>query len=193
MPAQQSACFWRQGLCSTPSTAALDARALRDAMTGAFGATDSEGAWVWKDAYEAREVALLLFLRRHLPAMRARAGSDAQLLRMLGKLAALTPTHTRRSEESQQLQQFSTPVELGFIASLAASITPADLVLEPSAGTGQLAIFAELQGAALALNEIAQTRADLLGLLFPLAPARASTPSRSTTISRPRCAQPSSS
>ena len=150
--------------------AALDARTLREAMTGAFGATDSEGAWVWKDAYEACEAAQLLFLRRHFPAMRARAGSDAQLLRMLGRLTARTPTHTRRSEESQQLQQFSTPLELGFIAALAASITPADLVLEPSAGTGQLAIFAELEGAALALNEIAGTRADLLGLLFPRAP-----------------------
>jgi hypothetical protein len=40
-------------------------------------------------------------------------------------------------------------------------------VLEPSAGTGQLAIFAELHGAAHALNEIAETRAGLLSLLFP--------------------------
>jgi predicted RNA methylase len=139
-------------------------------MTEAFGATDSECAWVWKDAYEACEAALLLFLRRHFPAMRSRARSNAQLLGMLGKLTARTPTHTRRSEESQQLQQFSTPIELGFIASLAACMSPADLVLEPSAGTGQLAVFAELHGAGLALNEIAGTRADLLGLLFPGAP-----------------------
>jgi predicted RNA methylase len=122
---------------------------------------------VWKDAYEACEAAQLLFLRRHFTAMRGRAGSNARLLEMLGKLAALTPTHTRRSEESQQLQQFSTPIELGFIAGLAASMTPTDLVLEPSAGTGQLAMFAEIQGASLALNEIAETRADLLSLLFP--------------------------
>jgi hypothetical protein len=147
--------------------APLDARTLRDAMTEAFGATDSEGAWLWKDAYEACEAALLLFLRRHLKAMRARAGSNARLLEMLGRLTALTPTHTRRSEESQQLQQFSTPIEFGFIASIAAGITPADRALEPSAGTGQLAVFAELQGATLALNEIAETRADLLSLLFP--------------------------
>ena len=146
------------------------ARTLRGAMTEAFGATDSEGAWIWKDAYEACEAAQLLFLRRHLNAMRAHAGSNARLLDLLGRLAALTPTHTRRSEESHQLQQFSTPVALGFIASLAAGITADDLVLEPSAGTGQLAIFAALQGASLALNEIAGTRADLLSLLFPGAP-----------------------
>ena len=45
-------------------------------------------------------------------------------------------------------------------------LTPADIVLEPSAGTGLLAIFAELAGARLVLNEIADTRAGLLGRLF---------------------------
>ncbi len=73
----------------------------------------------------------------------------------------------RRSEESQALQQFSTPIGLAHVAAVAAAITPADLVLEPSAGTGLLAICAELAGARLALNELADTRADLLGRLFP--------------------------
>src|SRR5438105_1128934 len=44
--------------------------------------------------------------------------------------------------------------------------TAADFVLEPSAGTGLLAIFAELAKARLALNEIADTRAGLLSRLF---------------------------
>jgi predicted RNA methylase len=98
--------------------------------------------------------------------MRSRAGSSAALLAMLAKIAALVPSHTRRSEESQALQQFSTPITLGLAASSAAAIAPADLVLEPSAGTGLLAIFAELEGGNLALNELAGTRADLLGHLF---------------------------
>ena len=78
----------------------------------------------------------------------------------------MLPSHTRRSEESQALQQFSTPLALGLVASAAAAITPADLVLEPSAGTGLLAIFAELAGGHLVLNELAATRAGLLGQLF---------------------------
>src|SRR6202022_4688397 len=69
-------------------------------------------------------------------------------------------------EESQQLQQFSTPITLGFVAAEAVALTPADLVLEPSAGTGLLAIFAELAKARLVLNEIAETRAGLLARLF---------------------------
>jgi len=43
-------------------------------------------------------------------------------------------------------------------------------VLEPSAGTGLLAIFAELAGARLSLNEFAETRGALLEALFPATP-----------------------
>ncbi len=125
---------------------AVDPRALREAMTSAFGGSDAEGLWAWKDAYEACEVAQLLFLRRFGPAMRAR--SAPAKLAMLGKVAALLPTHTRRSEESQALQQFSTPIPLGFVAATAAAITADDVVLEPSAGTGLLAVFAELASVA---------------------------------------------
>jgi N12 class adenine-specific DNA methylase/predicted RNA methylase len=146
---------------------AIDARALRAAMIASFGASDAEGAWDWKAAYEACEAAQVLFLRKFGRAMRERAASPARFLAMLTKLAALLPSHTRRSEESQALQQFSTPIALGFVASSAAAITADDLVLEPSAGTGLLAIHTELAGAGLILNEIAGIRADLLDRLFP--------------------------
>ena len=89
---------------------------------------------------------------------------------MLAKVASLLPTHTRRSEESQALQQFSTPIPLGLAASVAAAITPADRVLEPSAGTGLLAILAEIAGGALVLNELAETRAGLLATSFRPSP-----------------------
>jgi predicted RNA methylase len=145
---------------------AIDARALRTAMIASFGASDAEGAWDWKSAYDACEAAQILFLRKFGPAMRERAASPSRFLAMLTKLAALLPSHTRRSEESQALQQFSTPIGLGFVAGMAATITPADVVLEPSAGTGLLAIHAELAGGSLVLNEIAETRADLLDRLF---------------------------
>ena len=145
----------------------IDAVILRAAMERAFGGSDAAGIWDWKTAYDACEAATILFLRKFGPAIRARAASPAAELSLLGKVAALLPTHTRRSEESQALQQFSTPPALGFVAASAAAISPADLVLEPSAGTGLLAIFAELAGSGLAVNELAETRAALLGKLFP--------------------------
>src|SRR5260370_195793 len=146
---------------------AIDARALRAAMIASFGASDAEGAWDWKTAYEACEAAQILFLRKFGPAMRERAGSPSRFLAMLTKLATLVPSHTRRSAESRALQQFSTPIGLGFAACTAAAITPADLVLEPSSGTGLPALHAELARARLVLNEIADTRAALRDRLFP--------------------------
>ncbi|KAF0123455.1 MAG: putative methylase/helicase, partial [Methylocystaceae bacterium] len=149
----------------------IDAPALRVAMEGAFGASDAQGAWSWKDAYEALEAAQVLFLRRFGPAMVARSANDpARILAMIKKIGALLPSATRRSEESEALQQFSTPLEFAYVASLAAGIGAGDVVLEPSAGTGMLAIHAELAGAKLILNEWGETRADLLKLLFPQAP-----------------------
>ena len=92
---------------------ALDAATLRAAMTRAHGASDAEGAWVWKDAYEAAEAAVVLFLKRYGRAMRRRAGAGAEgpsrMLAMLDAVAALEPSHTKRSEAQVRLQQFSTP------------------------------------------------------------------------------------
>src|ERR1700752_4484816 len=145
---------------------AIDTRSLRSAMETAFCGSDAQGVWVWKDAYDALEAAQIMFLRKFGIAMRTRAGSAAAMLEMLTRLAGRLPSQTRRFEESEHFQQFSTPIALGFAAAEAAAMTPSDLVLEPSAGTGLLAIFAELAKARLALNEIADTRAGLLARLF---------------------------
>ena len=145
----------------------IDALRLRLEMERAFGGFDADGAWDWKLAYEAGEVALVLFLRKFGRALLARAGSPVALLPILAKVTGLLPTHTRRSEEMERFQQFSTPLPMGLATLAAARIDPRDLVLEPSAGTGLLAILAEIAGGGLALNELDDTRADLLRLLFP--------------------------
>ena len=145
----------------------VDAVILRTAMEHAFGGSDTSGAWDWKTGYDACEAATVLFLRKYGKPLFRKAGSTAAALPQLVKLASLLPTHTRRSEESQALQQFSTPIPLGLAALCAAAIAPGDRVLEPSAGTGLLAILAEIAGGALILNELADIRADLLAHLFP--------------------------
>ncbi|MER9791730.1 strawberry notch family protein [Mesorhizobium sp. M0213] len=143
---------------------------LRTTMTTSFGGSDAQGCWVWKDAYEALEVAQVLFLRRFGPAILSRSATPRARLAMIKRIADLLPTHTRRSDESQAMQQLSTPLPLAFVTAHAAAIASCDLVLEPSAGTGLLAVHAEISRASLTLNELAATRADLLGLLFPRFP-----------------------
>ena len=137
--------------------AVLKSGIIRQAMDNAFAGTDAAGAWIWKDAYEAAEVAAVLCLK---------GGRVPLDLHHISKLAMLEPSQTRRSAEQVRLQQFSTPLPYAFAAATAAQIGPADVVLEPSAGLGALAVMAS-GAATLHLNEIADTRADLLQRAFP--------------------------
>lgn len=145
----------------------VDAGFLRKAMEEAHGGSDAQGLWDWKSAYDACEAALVLFLDQHGPGMLRRAGGPEAMLPMLERLAKLLPTQTRRSEESQLRQQFSTPLPLSLACAAAADLQSSDVVLEPSAGTGLLAIHARIAGARLILNELADSRRHLLQGLFP--------------------------
>ncbi|GHC97217.1 strawberry notch family protein [Novosphingobium pokkalii] len=145
----------------------LGARDLRSALTRTFGGTDAQGHWDWKTAYDACECAMVLFLRKYAAVLQSRPA--AEQLALVERVARLLPTHTRRSESGLALQQFSTPPSLALVAARAAAIERDDVVLEPSAGTGMLAVHAERSARALVLNELAEVRAQLLTGLFPQA------------------------
>ena len=148
----------------------IETSILRNAMEDAFGADDTSGQWVWKDAYNACEAAQILLLTKFGSALIKRATSPQNLIGIYTKIASLSPSHTRRSETSQKLQQFSTPLPLAAVAAHAAGLHRGDVVLEPSAGTGLLAIHASLAGStSLHLNELDPLRAALLERLFPAA------------------------
>jgi hypothetical protein len=148
---------------------ALDRRLVAGVMTTSFGGSDTEGVWLWRDAYDAVEAAMVLQLRRLAPQIGRLEDAPAEIVALLANLADLGLTHTRRSEEQVALDQFSTPPQLGALAVLAAQVRSGDQVLEPSAGTGLLAILAEACGAELAVNELAAGRAAILAGLFPAA------------------------
>ncbi|MBI1200357.1 MAG: methylase [Phenylobacterium sp.] len=143
----------------------LDRRMVSAILTTAFGATDAEGGWDWRDAYDAVEAALVLQVRRLGTARLAEAPADG--VADLAALSGLGLTHTRRSEEQLALDQFSTPAPLAGLLALAAKVGPGDRVLEPSAGVGMVAVVAEACGASLSLNELSGARAGLLDGLFP--------------------------
>ena len=150
----------------------LDRKLVAGVMTTAFGASDADGAWSWRDAYDAIECATVLQIRRLAPQVGRLEDSPAEIAALLGAVSALGLTHSRRSEEQAALDQFSTPPQLAALAVLAAQVRPGDTVLEPSAGTGLMAVVAEACGGDLTLNEIAPARAALLDGLFPLAARR---------------------
>jgi len=145
----------------------ISPKALQEIMTRSFGDTDASGAWQRKDAYEALEIAQVKFIQKYADTLRRM--KPEMVLTLLQNLQNLCPTHTKRSEESVAMQQFSTPVTIGYIAALAAGVTVGDTLLEPSAGTRMLAVVGNVQGSGLVLNELANDRNAILARLFPKA------------------------
>lgn len=139
---------------------------LRDAMIHAFGQDERAGSWNWRDAYDAAEIASYLLIKRYWNALTTIAPSPEQLIDRLQRIQALMPSQTKRSEDQINLQQFSTPLALGYAMTLAGHFKPDMRVLEPSAGTGSLALWPALHGTSLDLNEIAKNRHGLLGNIF---------------------------
>ncbi len=77
------------------------------------------------------------------------------------------PTQSWRSITQNTYQQFSTPASIAYLASYLLNLNSRDLVLEPSCGTGSLAVWALVSGATVFTNEIDVRRrriAKLLGL-----------------------------
>lgn len=141
---------------------------LREIMTEAFGTSDTSGVWVWRDAYEACEVAQALYVRTY--GARIVAAGAGAAVRAADMLTEHLPSQTRRSEEQIGMQQFSTPLALAMLAGRAAAMTTDDVVMEPSCGTGMLAAQGAAAGCALVLNEMAGVRAHLAGMTFPGTP-----------------------
>lgn len=144
----------------------LDRKLVSSVMTTAFGASDAEGLWNWRDAYEAIEAATVLQIRRLAPQVARLEDAPAAIAALLATISGLGLTHSRRSEDQVAFDQFSTPPELAALVVLAAQVRPGDRVLEPSAGTGLIAVVAEACGGVLTLNERADGRAELLDGLF---------------------------
>ena len=143
----------------------LSRRVLARLMHDQFGASDASGAWSMRDAYDALEAAQVILGLQPSSGLidwqDPRAAFEARR-----SLSDRLPTQSYRSEHQVDLQQFSTPLLLAWLSACAARLRPADLVLEPSAGTGLLAVHARAVGARLLLNERDPLRAELLARLF---------------------------
>jgi hypothetical protein len=132
-------------------------------LAEAMGGTDGDGKWSPRDAYDAAEAGLGLALNRLGAIVRPSTRLAGNALDLIGSLEALLPSQTRRTVDGETMQQFSAPPTIGWIAARALAITERDLVLEPSAGNGLLAVMAHIAGARLVLNELCPTRRGLLG------------------------------
>ncbi|WP_420607396.1 strawberry notch-like NTP hydrolase domain-containing protein [Novosphingopyxis sp.] len=133
----------------------------------ATGSSDADHSWTVAQSNSAVELGALLWLKVH-----GRIDLDTPFFEVDARLdwlqAALPPRHVR-SEEQISLQQFSTPPLLAWLMAKACGSEAGDVVLEPSAGTGMLAIWPHLGGSSLILNEIDPLRREALQTLLPCA------------------------
>ena len=136
-------------------------------MTDHFGGTDALGAWSVRDAHAALELAQVQHLQASDQIQLSSPIDEAE--QFFFGLNAQVPTQTNRSDEQIELQQFATPPRLAWLAARACALATGELVLEPSAGTGMLAVWAAKASSRLALNEISPLRRDCLSALFPAA------------------------
>lgn len=75
------------------------------------------------------------------------------------------PTQSWRSATQLTYQQFSTPAPIAYLATCLLNLNNEDIVLEPSCGTGSLAVWARAAGASVVTNEIDPRRRHLAGLI----------------------------
>ena len=84
---------------------------------------------------------------------------------ILRPLQERLPTQSWRSSKQIGYQQFSTPAPIAYLAAYLLSLNDNDKVLEPSCGTGCLAVWGKAAGANVITNEIDPRRRELLRLL----------------------------
>ena len=117
--------------------------------------------------YDAVESGVNLFIAKQ-PERFAPTGDLARANEQAAQLAEIKswlPTQTVRSGDKVKLQQYSTPPDYAFAISWVANIRPGETVIEPSAGTGGIAVHAMNAGAKVVGNEISPQRRTMMETL----------------------------
>lgn len=152
-----------------PSYQPFTAKELYPHADRAFGGSMAEGAYDRRDVWDAIECAV----NQYLIGQPARPVADWVRLHTINlglkDLTARLPTHTVRTEDQLAYQQFSTPPAIAHLMAWAAYLKKSDIVLEPSAGLGGIALFAAKRAGTVYVNELHDRRRTLLRQIYPWA------------------------
>lgn len=139
---------------------------LKAMATAAYGGTMAQGKYGYSDATDALEAGFNGSLVGATDPSKDLSDAIDQANDLAEKIGQL-PTQTNRSGEKETHQQFSTPPHYAYALAWVANLGPDDIVLEPSAGTGCIAVQAANAGAEVHANELSERRAaylaDMLG------------------------------
>lgn len=145
----------------------LTSKKLFELADKAYGGTMAEGAYTVKDAYDGMELAVNQYLIGSDLVKNANGDAETakSTISKMQDILNLLPTQTKRTEEMESYQQFSTPPNIAYIAAWAANVNNSDVVLEPSAGIGGLALWPKAWGATVYGNELSERRLSFLNQL----------------------------
>lgn len=128
-----------------------------------FGGTRAGGDFDARDAYDALELGVNLYLLDNGRKFVSRSPNET--LTEIRELVKRLPTQADRTVEQGLYQQFSTVPTESFVAFAATGMRGDDIVLEPSAGTGGLAVWSKILGLETHVNEISDRRAGILKII----------------------------
>jgi len=134
---------------------AIDNRKVDSMAREVFGAAAGQA----RAAYDSFEAGMNQYIDKNIT-IDVDTGFDE-----LQKLEQQMPRQTRRDDVSVERQQFSTPPTEAYVVVRAAAIREDMTVLEPSAGTGNIAVLAREFGGYVETNEIDDRRRALLEAL----------------------------
>jgi len=143
-------------LLEADAKAAFDNWAISELAREIFGSAAGHA----RDAYDAAEAGFNIYMRR---AGLSLSNVPAAIDRLLAEQKRL-PLQSRRDQTQVDFQQFSTPPAQALVVVKAAALCAGMKVLEPSAGTGNIASLARLAGGEVDTNEIDPRRRSLLAL-----------------------------
>ena len=113
-----------------------------------------------RDAYDAAEAGFNIYLNQ----VRLDLSNPTTAIGWLLTQQSRLPLQSRRDQRQVDFQQFSTPPARSAGGRQGRGVTAGMAVLEPSAGTGNIAVLARLAGAHVDTNEIDPRRRQLLAL-----------------------------
>lgn len=140
----------------------FDNRKLTQVAEKRFSGSRAQGRYTPRDAYDALEVAVNKHLLETNAAELVRRDFGDVIDSVLRPLIKRLPRQCDRTLEQTELQQFSTPPTIAYLAARLLNPHSTHTVLEPSAGTGSLAIWPHSIGATIICNEINARRRSLL-------------------------------
>lgn len=143
-------------LLEADATSTFDNPAISRLAREVFGAAAGHA----RDAYDAAEAGFNIYVSR----VGLELLDNYAAIEWLNAAQLRLPLQSRRDQSQIDFQQFSTPPSEAFVVVKAAALCAGMQTLEPSAGTGNIAVLARLLGAEVDTNEIDPRRRELLTL-----------------------------